>query len=254
MRCRYDVGVRWRHHRRPLDARTLFYASLIFFLCLVGFSIERWLATIPLETIVRTSILVAVGIAVVAMIGWVGVRVRRDREHEEEAAVAAGPGPMADAVAVLVAVDADAAPVISRDLTLALKRPGHARLRAVAQRLLDAQLDYRLVGLRTAPPRDVVEAARGFDAWGDDVRTRFARKDDRDRAAKDALVVLCLLVETDEEIVDLPTDRAASVTRTLELLANDRWSVRRVELFTARQPIPTSELRAIDPTLITPRG
>lgn len=246
--------MRWRHRGRPLDSQSIFYLTVIFALCLVGFLIEQWLATIPLETIVRTSILVVVGIAVVAMIGWVVVRVRRDREHDEEAAKEAGPGPMADAVAVLVAVDADAAPVISRDLTLALKRPRHERLRAVAQRLLDAQLDYRLVGLRTAPPTDVVEAARGFDAWSDDVRTRFARKDERDGSAKDALVVLCLLVETDEEIVDLPTDRAASVTRTLELLANDRWSVRRVELFTARQPIPTRELRTIDPTLISARG
>jgi hypothetical protein len=227
---------------------------LIFLLCLIGVAIERWLATIPMETIVRASILVIVGIAVVAMFVWLFVRVRRDREHEEVAAGEAGPGPMADAVAVLVAVDADAAPVISRDLTLALKRPRHVRLRAVAQRLLDAQLDFRLVGLRTTPPKEVLDAARGFDAWSDEVRTRFARKNDRDSSPKDALVVLCLLVETDEEIVDLPTDRAVSVTRTLELLANDRWSVRRVELFTARQPIPTSELRAIDPTLITPRG
>ncbi len=227
---------------------------MFFALCVVGAAIERWLSTIPLETIQRTSILVIVAIAVCAMGVWLFVRVRRDRDAEEEAAENVEAGAQADVVAVLAAFDADAAPIVSRDLALALKRPRAERLRAVAQRLLDAQLDFRLVGLRTTPPKDVLEAARGFDRWSDDVRTRFARKDDRDGSAKGALVVLCLLVETDEEIADLPTDRATSVVRTLELLANDRWSVRRVELWTARQPIPESELRTLDPGLLTARG
>lgn len=66
--------MRWSHRGRPLDSPAIFYLSVIFALCFVGFLIELWLATIPLETSVRTSILVAVGIAVVAMIGWVPTR------------------------------------------------------------------------------------------------------------------------------------------------------------------------------------
>jgi hypothetical protein len=241
--------TRWSPSGRPqTDPRILFQLALALALLFLAVVVEQTVSAIAVETLVRWGIVGTISLALVAVLGWVALRARNDPEPEPR------PEHLADVVGIRIAFDADAAAIVGRDLVALLRRPRAERLRAVARRLLDAQLDWRMVGLRTSPLAPEAEAARRFDAWSAEAREQLAPAGGAASSPRDALVVVCLHAETDEEISDLPTDHPSGVLRTLEGLAEDRWTVRRVELWTSRAPLSAATLRARDPSMIPARG
>lgn len=241
--------TRWSPSGRPqTDPRALLGVVLALVLVVLAFLVEQTVSAIAVATLVRWGIVGTISLALVGVLVWVALRARNDPREEPP------PERLVDVVSVRIAFDAEAAAIIGRELATLLRRPRADRLRAVARRLLDAQLDWRMVALRTSPLAPEAETARRFDAWCAEARDQLAPAPDAAPSARDALVVVCLHAETEEEIADLPTDHPSGVLRTLESLAEDRWTVRRVELWTSRKPLTAAALRARDPTMIAARG
>lgn len=241
----FGRGVRWGAGRRhgPMDPLT---ATLLVAVAVIAALLEH--SRIDLVWLERGSILAIVGMLVLVLVVWLIGRVRADRAAERELLASS---PTADVVALRFAVDASAAPKILRELAISARRPLAERLAAVTQRLIDAQLDHRLVGLETTHPLPETAAAELFFFWSDGARARYARPEDR---SKDGLVVVCLHVETSEEIPDLDPKDPKSALATLETLRDHPRTVRRVDLWASRAPIPEARLRELDPVLVPARG
>ncbi len=239
-----EDGVGWgpRRRRGPID---LFVTTVMFVFALLVSAVHH--PQIDISVLERGSIVAILGALVVALIVWLVRRTRADRLAEQELLASS---PTADVVALRFAVDASAAPKILRELASSARRPLAERLTAVTQRLLDAQLDHRLVGLETTHPLPETAAAELFFFWSDSARGRYTKTED----SKDGLVVVCLHVETSEEIPDLDPKDPKSVLATLETLRDHPRTVRRVDLWASRAPITESRLRELDPVLVPARG
>lgn len=242
----FGRGLRWGAGRRRGDPVT---TVIVLVFVLVAGGLERSLAHIDVQWFERMGVLAIVGLLLASVVVWLVLRVRRDRAAEAELIASS---PTADVVAVRFAVEASAAPKLLRDLARSARKPPGERLAAVTQRLLEAQLDHRLVGLETTKPLPETAAAELFFFWSDGARGRYA-KPEAD-AAKDGLVVVCLHVETSEEIPDLDPKDPKSALATLETLRDHPRTVRRVDLWASRAPLPEPRLRELDPVLVPARG
>jgi len=238
-------GLRWGARRRR-DSLDYFFAVIAVIFALIAGVLEH--SQVDIEWIERSSIIAIVGLLLLLLVAWLVGRIRADRAAEEELLASS---PTADVVALRFAVDASAAPKILRDLAVSARRPLTERLAAVTQRLIEAQLDLRLVGLETTHPLPETAAAELFFFWSDSSRGRYAKPEDR---SNDGLVVVCLHVETSEEIPDLDPKDPKSVLAKLETLRDHPRTVRRVDLWASRAPITESRLRELDPVLVPARG
>jgi len=204
---RLGGGLRWgaRRRRGPMDLAL----SIVAVVLVVGSSaLERTLAAIDFAWLERALIVGSVSLVVLAVVGWLW-REQRRAKAEEDAYVASSP--TADVVAVRFAYEAAAAAKIVRELTRAARGTDAERLKAVVLRLIDAQLDARLVGLETTKPLPETAAAELFFVWSDGARARYPKPASPET---NGLVVVCLHVETSEEIPDLPETGPKSVIAT----------------------------------------
>lgn len=244
---RLGGGLRWgaRRRRGPMDLAL----SIVAVVLVVGSSaLERTLAAIDFAWLERALIVGSVSLAVLAVVGWLW-REQRRAKAEEDAYVASSP--TADVVAVRFAFEATAAAKIVRELTRAARGTDAERLKAVVQRLIDAQLDARLVGLETTKPLPETAAAELFFVWSDGARARYPKPASPET---NGLVVVCLHVETSEEIPDLPETDPKSVFATLETLRDHPRTVRRVDVWSSRNALSEAALREADPKLIPARA
>jgi hypothetical protein len=152
---------------------------------------------------------------------------------------------------VRFAFEATAAAKMVRELVRAARGTDAERLKAVVQRLIDAQLDARLVGLETTKPLPETAAAELFFVWSDGARARYPKPPSPEA---NGLVVVCLHVETSEEIPDLPETDPKSAIATLETLRDHPRAVRRVDVWSSRHALSEAALREADPKLISARA
>ncbi|MBX7193341.1 MAG: hypothetical protein K1X94_14905 [Sandaracinaceae bacterium] len=237
---------RWGASRRSGPVGNAFAAIVLFFAALSA-GLERTLYAIDFARIERFAIVGAVSLAALALIAWLW---RENKRAREEEAAHQATSPQADVVALRFAFEAPAAAKILRDLGGA-RGSDADRLRAVTSRLVEAQLDYRLVGLETTKPLPETAAAELFFSWSDGARGRYPKPATPESAG---LVVVCLHVETTEEIPDLPESDPKSVVTTLEMLRDQPRTVRRVDLWASRHALSEAALREADPKLVAARA
>jgi hypothetical protein len=217
-----------------------------------GVSFVHWLD--GLSTTAQ-HLLLAVGVLVVAGV-VLGLGLQRLVARARGA-----PEPTSDVVSLRFAVDATVAPRLTGELGEALRAPRSERLGKVALTLLSTQPEWRLVGLTTTTPLPESQASALFDFWAADVRKRFtvptlpgdAKPATASPYREEPLLVVCLHLETHEEIPDLREDDPVAVARTLHLLKNKPRTVRRADLWASSEPVPATRLRELDPRMIVPK-
>ncbi len=238
-------GGSWGFGRRRSALSFDQLVALFFVVGLYGFCVQIYRKLVALSEL-EQHLLIALG--VLGVVGFVLWRVVR--------AYLVQPGvaePSSDVVGLRFAVDATVAPRLAAALTEALKLPRSLRLARVAESLLDAKQQWRLVGLSTTPPLPASQAAALFDRWVASVRERFVREappEGGDPFREQALLVVCLHLETYEEIPDLRDDDPESVSRTLYLLRGKPRTVRRVDLWSSARPVSAKRLLELDPKML----
>jgi hypothetical protein len=159
---------------------------------------------------------------------------------------------MADVTGLRIAIDAGVAPALVGAVQRALRLPEQARLAGVASALLETRPQWRFAALDATRPLPEAKAAKLFDAWARDVRTRFAPRGSLppgDPFRSSALLVVCLHVETSEEIPDVSHADPDAVEKTLSYLQGRPMSVLQVDLWSSSEPLSASDLPAIDGTM-----
>jgi len=158
-----------------------------------------------------------------------------------------------DVTGMRLAMDASVAPRVIAALEKAVREPVPTRLARIASVLLDSRDQWRLAALDATKPLPEPKADKLFDSWAADVRKRFARTGRpsvEDAYRSSGLLVVCLHVQTSEEIPDAQPSSADAVARTLEYLARMRTDVRQVHLWTSSEPLSSGELAELDRTLV----
>lgn len=158
-----------------------------------------------------------------------------------------------DVTGLRLALDASAAPRLLAALERAVAEPVPTRLSSIAKVLLDARDQWRLAALDATKPLPEPKADKLFDAWAADVRKRFASKGRpslEDAYRSSGLLVVCLHVQTSEEIPDATPSGADAVARTLAHLSSMRTDIRQVDLWSSSEPLSSGELTELDRTLV----
>lgn len=237
--------------RRGLTPEQFVILLTVVGLYYAGVSFVHWLE--GLSTTVQ-HLLFAVGFLVFAGVALgLGIQTLVARAR-------GAPEPTSDVVSLRFAVDATVAPRLTQELDAALRAPRAERLGKVALTLLSTQPEWRLVGLTTTMPLPESQASALFDYWAADARKRYTLLELPGKESAGAspyreepLLVVCLHLETHEEIPDLREDDPVAVARTLHLLKNKPRTVRRADLWSSSQPVPTTRLRELDPRMIVPK-
>jgi hypothetical protein len=223
-------------HASPLET------AIVFGLALTA-AFVTWMrehASAPERFLVLFLVL---GGSVALVARWIGTR-RSDPEP--------APDRLADVAGLRIALDASVAPSLVAALSRALTEPEHRRLQRIAELLLEARPQWRLAALDATQPLPEPKARKLFDAWADDVRKRFVPRASlvSDDYRTSSLLVVCLHVETSEEIRDASGPGDEAVERTLRQLAyGQRLTVRRVDLWSSSEPLSATDLATIDHTL-----
>lgn len=235
---------RWGHHHSNGSALGGVLVLGFMFVMAVGSAVASWLNTHAS----RFFWVIVLG-AMLALSVWVVVRTLRAAVPP---APSTAPDRLADVTGLRVALDASIAPTLVGALRRALSLPERDRLASIAELLLDARPQWRLAAFDATRPLPEPKARKLFEAWADDVRVRFAPRGSLppgDPFRASPLLVVCLHVETIEEIPDVSHADPDAVEKTLSYLRARPLSVRQVDLWSSSEPLEASALTAIDGTM-----
>lgn len=158
-----------------------------------------------------------------------------------------------DVTGMRLAIDAGVAPSLIAALQRVMSEPVTTRLASLSRVLLDARPQWRLTALDATKPLPEPKADKLFESWASDVRKRFAqtgRPSLEDAYRTSGLLVVCLHVQTSQEIPDATSSSADAVARTLEHLQTMRTDIRQVDLWSSSEPLSAGELSELDRTLV----
>ena len=158
-----------------------------------------------------------------------------------------------DVTGMRLAIDASVAPRVIAALEKAVREPVPTRLARIASVLLDSREQWRLAALDATKPLPEPKADKLFESWAADVRKRFAptgRPSLEDAYRSSGLLVVCLHVQTSEEIPDAEPSGADAVARTLGHLRTMQTDIRQVDLWSSSEPLSSGELTDLDRTLV----
>lgn len=158
-----------------------------------------------------------------------------------------------DVTGIRLAIDAGVAPSLIASLQRVMSEPVTTRLASLSRVLLDARPQWRLTALDATKPLPEAKADKLFESWAADVRKRFApsgRPSLEDAYRTSGLLVVCVHVQTSQEIPDATSSSADSVARTLEHLQTMRTDIRQVDVWSSSEPLSSGDLTALDRTLV----